>query len=131
MFPRGAREAERRQALGCGGTRLGAGPNVGPRVPARISFRSPRAGGRSPLGAPPRRFFGPEPAWRILRALHMSGALDSAWVHSHDPLVVADGRCCPGASREHGYEPCTQDAASRSNSGSSPETPSVSGTRLT
>ena len=34
-----------------------------------------------------------------------------------------------GASRERGYEPCTQDAASRSDFGSSPETPSVSGTR--
>jgi hypothetical protein len=42
-------------------------------------------------------------------------------VHSHDPLVVADGRFCSGASREHGYEPCTQDAASRSAYGTSPE----------
>jgi hypothetical protein len=35
------------------------------------------------------------------------------------------------ASRASGYEPNTQDAASRSDSGSSPETPSVSGTGRT
>ena len=64
------REAERRQALGCSGTRFRAGHSRRPaRVPAQISFRSPRAGGRSPLGAPPRRFFGPEPALANLRAL--------------------------------------------------------------
>jgi hypothetical protein len=39
------REAERRQALGCIGTRLERASNVGPRVPARISFRNPRSRG--------------------------------------------------------------------------------------
>ena len=42
-------------------------------------------------------------------------------LHSQVPLVVAGGRCRSGASRERGYEPCTQDAASRSAYGTSPE----------
>ena len=50
-------------------------------------------------------------------------------LHSQVPLVVAGERCRSGASRARGYEPRTQDAASRSDSGSSPETPSLSGTR--
>ncbi len=33
-----------------------------PCVPSQTTSRSPRIRGRSPLGAPPRRFFGPEPA---------------------------------------------------------------------
>jgi hypothetical protein len=41
---------------------------------------------------------------------------------SSRPLVVAEGSVS-GASREHGYEPRARDAASRSASGSSPETP--------
>jgi hypothetical protein len=56
------REAERRQALGCIGTRLERTDNAGPRVPAQGGFHRLRAGGRSPLGAPPRRFIGTEPA---------------------------------------------------------------------
>ena len=51
-----------------------------------------------------------------LGTLPCGGARRFRRVHSHDPLVVADGRCCSGASRERGYEPCTQDAASRSDS---------------
>src|SRR5688572_9120367 len=113
---------------------LWAGPSRSPRASPRGSaFAIRAAGGRSPLGAPLWRFFGPEPA-RITSLWTLpSAAVSSGFhrLHSQVPLVVAGGRCCSGASREHDYEPCTQDAASRSDSGSSPETPSVSGTDLT
>ena len=51
-----------------------------------------------------------------------------AMLHSQVPLVVAGGRCRSGASRGTWSRASPQDAASRSDSGSSPETPSVSGT---
>ena len=90
------REAERRQALGCSGTRRRAS-DVGPQALARrLAFQRER----SPLGAPPRRLLAPDPPWRNLRALHMSGALGLALAHSRVPLVVAEGRFCrapPGA----------------------------------
>jgi hypothetical protein len=53
------REAERRKAHGCIGTRCKSGPMTQVRAsPHGVAFRSPCAGGRSPLGAPPRRFIG-------------------------------------------------------------------------
>jgi hypothetical protein len=120
--------AERRQAQGClRGTRWS-----GPITQARASPRRPLSQAAQPGDA-------------RLSALHRGGLLASS------PPGDAFGRClarrCPqaspsafagparsggravslGASREPGYEPNTQDAASRSDSGSSPETPSVSG----
>src|SRR5262249_2618490 len=75
IVPLAKEGAERRQALGClRGTRSRAS-NVGPQgeiarpcVPAQPAYASHAAGGRSPLGAPPRRFVGPRPAWRNGRA---------------------------------------------------------------
>ena len=76
--------------------------NVGPRVPAQGGFHRLRAGGRSPLGAPPRRFIGAEPAWAIAVAtLHIAAVpiWPSHWLRSHVPPVVAGGRCRSVASR--------------------------------
>ena len=59
QFPstqRGKRSADRRS--GASAPVYERASNAGPRVPRRSSFRTPRAGGRSPLGAPPRRFIG-------------------------------------------------------------------------
>ena len=118
------RGAERRQALGCSGTRRRAS-DVGPQALARrLAFQRER----SPLGAPPRRLLVPDPPWRNLRALHMSGALGSR-IGAFARSARSGGRAVlPDASRGRGYEPRAQDAASRSDSGSSPETPSVNGT---
>jgi hypothetical protein len=120
------RGAERRQALGCSGT-LTRASNVGPQAPLRTKdarerafarrLASPRrpacavgaAGGRSPLGAPPRRFFGSDLPWRNRQAVPSSLAL----AHSRVPLVVAEGQCCrtpPGGCLQGN----PQDAASRS-----------------
>jgi len=58
--------AERRQALGCSGTRRRAS-DAGPQAsadalhPTQTSLRRLRLRGCSPLGAPPRRFVGPVP----------------------------------------------------------------------
>jgi hypothetical protein len=56
----------------------------------------------------------PSPPGQVLRTVP-SAAVSSAFtrLHSQVPLVVAGGRCCPGASRERVTSPCTQDAASR------------------
>ena len=54
------RGAERRQALGCSGTRRRAS-DVGPQ--ALLRRLTSHDAGRSPLGAPPRRFLGSGPAW--------------------------------------------------------------------
>jgi len=119
--------AERRQALGCSGTRRRAN-DVGPQA-----LRAPAShdAGCSPLGAPPRRLLAPGPPWRNRRALHMSGALRSR-IGAFARSARSGGRAVlPGASRGRGYEPRAQDAASRSDSGSSPETPLVSGTART
>jgi hypothetical protein len=85
QFPPTQREgAERRQALGCSGTRRRAS-NAGPQgeiarpcIPSPTSFRSQRIRGmlasrRSTAGG----FLAPSPPWRNLWALHMSGALQS------------------------------------------------------
>jgi hypothetical protein len=130
LFPSSeTREAERRQAPGCGGTRLVRTTRVDPPRPRATRLRKPHAGGRTPLGAPPRRFFGPEPDWdQLSDGAHERCPNRLTRLHSQVPLVVAGGRCRSGASRGFGYEPYPQDAASRSDSGSSPETPSVSGT---
>jgi hypothetical protein len=73
LTKRGKRSADRRS--GASAPVCERASYVGPRVPAQGGFHRLRAGGRSPLGAPPRRFIGAEPAWAYLRALHMSGAL--------------------------------------------------------
>jgi hypothetical protein len=129
LFPPHTHEgAERRQALGCSGTRRQTS-NVGLQAlarrlafPRRPSFRSLRSRGtlasrRSTAAIVwPRARLG-EAFGRCTRAA-LSGL---TLAHSRVPLVVAEGRVSPGASRERGYEPRTQDAASRSASGSSPE----------
>jgi hypothetical protein len=105
-FPRMNEGAERRQALGClRGTRSRAS-DAGPQAstdashPAQIRLRSLRDARLSALHCGD--LLAPSLPWRNGRA---SGALGFALVRSHDPLVVADGRCCPDASRGRGYEP--------------------------
>jgi hypothetical protein len=61
---RGKRSADRRPGAAAPVFRCGPLALSPPR-PRADSSRRPRAGGRSPLGAPPRRFFGPEPALAI------------------------------------------------------------------
>jgi hypothetical protein len=111
--------AERRQALGCSGTRrrTNRGPHALSRLASRANrSRSPRAGDAPPLGAPPRRFFGSRPALaRPLSVANGAVLAGLALVHSHVPLVVAEGQCRPDASRGMLFawtDP--QDAASRS-----------------
>ena len=97
LIERGKRSADRRS--GASAPVFERTSNVGPRVPAQGGFHRLRAGGRSPLGAPPRRFIGAEPARaKALGRCHRAASL--AWrAASHDPLVVAEGgvaRCLPG-----------------------------------
>jgi hypothetical protein len=120
--------AERRQALGCLRGTLGRASDAGPQALARrLASRTDQLAqsarrGRSPLGAPPRRFIGPGPALvKLSGGAQRGGALSLTLAHSRVPLVVAEGRVSPGASRGCGYEPRPQDAASRSAFGSSPE----------
>ena len=132
LSPKRERSADRRSGA--------AAPVGGPVTQARRRLRAPcvprgpacavrASGGRSPLGAPPRRFFGPEPALARPLSVAQSGALRLRLAHSRVPLVVAEGRCCRAPPGGRGDEPDAQDAASRSDSGSSPETPSTNGTR--
>jgi hypothetical protein len=80
--PRDNEGAERRQALGCSGTRRRTS-NVGPQVLAKHlasradHLRSPRAGDARLSALHRGDFLAPSPPWRNLRALHMSGALRS------------------------------------------------------
>ena len=97
MFPlheRGKRSADRRS---------GAAAPVGGRMTyARRRQRgrpTSHDAGRSPLGAPPRRLLAPDPPWRNLRALHMSGALGSR-IGAFARSARNGGRAVlPGASR--------------------------------
>ena len=125
IFPshkRGKRSADRRS--GASAPVCERTSDVGPRVPAQGGFHRLRAGGRSPLGAPPRRFIGPEPAWATaLRSVaHERCPLGLAWLRSHVPPVVAEGRCCrapPGRlcactdSRDAASRPALCDASRR------------------
>src|SRR5688572_22191867 len=91
--------AERRQALGMDRHPLG-GPVTQARRARSLALASPRkpahavcaSGGRSPLGAPPRRFFGPEPV--SVKPLGVAVPAGLHVAHSRVPLVVAEGRCC-------------------------------------
>ena len=101
--------AERRQALGCSGTRRRAS-DVGPQahgdapcVPRGPFARSARRG-RSPLGAPPRRFLGPEPALAKPSGAAMRGPLRPRIWPCGRPLVVGKAAFARGP-REPGYEP--------------------------
>jgi hypothetical protein len=120
----------------------GGGAPIGARVLARHPSRANRVGpqalarrlaphnaGCSPLGAPHRRLLAPSPPGRDFSAVHSRAArFGLASVRSHVPLVVAGGRVFPVASR---VLLARQRAGrrSRSDSGSSPETPLVNGTR--
>ena len=111
--------AERRQALGCSGTRRRAsdgGPQASADAlhPTQTSLRSLRIRGCSPLGAPPRRLLAPTRLGETLRA-NADGAVpfNLTLAHSRVPLVVAEGRCCrtpPGSLLAWSN---SQDAASR------------------
>ena len=128
----------------CSLVERGSGAPTGARV-QRHPFlwaghsRGPRA---SPRGS---AFAIRAPGDARLSALHCGDLLAAGPARDETPCDVAVAQRChwacehlasarngggrgSGASRERGYEPCTQDAASRSDSGSSPETPSVSGT---
>jgi hypothetical protein len=84
--PHRTREAERRQALGCGGTRYVSGPMTRVRASPRGSaFAIRAAGGRSPLGAPPRRFIGYRSRAEVVGVSSCSHASTSR------PLVMAEG----------------------------------------
>ena len=98
--------AERRQALGCIGTRFKSGPltqaPTRPRAGSAFAVRAP--GGRSPLGAPPRDFLAPSRLGDPPGDAHQR-APRSALLHSQVPPVVAGGRCRSVASRA---SVCTQ-----------------------
>ena len=98
LHERGERSADRRSGA--------AAPVGGPVMVARRRQRTPcvasatLASRRSTAAV-----VGSGPPWRNLRAVHMSGALGLALVHSHVPLVVAEGRCRrtpPGGCCLHG-----------------------------
>ncbi len=77
-----------------------------PRIPRRSACAVPRAGDARLSALHCGDFLAPGPPWRNRRALPRAAVSSGlALVHSHDPLVVADGRCCPDASRGRGYEP--------------------------
>ena len=122
--------AERRQALGCSGTRRRAS-DVGPQARGRRA-RTAHDAGRSPLGAPPRRFIGPgrlrlgRATFRALLARLSTRSPCRVWPFTRS--ARSGGRAVYPGPPGAWLRASPQDAASRSDSGSSPETPSVSGT---
>ena len=118
VSPRASEGAERRQALGCSGTRRRAN-DVGPQAQARrLASQAVKYAGRSPLGAPPRRFRGFGPGRMKL----------SAWLHRLRLLAAAHSG--GGQVTQASRVPVTSRARGRRipfRSGSSPETPSVNG----
>src|SRR5215472_2732285 len=82
--------------------------------------------GRSPLGAPPWRFWASGPRFRLLRRppSYIGGQLPSGSVQRapRSQVVVPGGRG-PGPPGASGYKPPPQDATPRSAFGMSPETP--------
>jgi hypothetical protein len=134
LSPHKGEGAERRQALGClRGTLRGPVTQARrrqrtPCVPSQTSSRSPRIRGtlasrRSTAAI----YWHPAYLGKALERCKRGGALELHVAHSRVPLVVAEGcrRLPPGGTW---LRASPQDAASRSDSGSSPETPSVNGT---
>src|SRR6516225_5056551 len=82
--------------------------------------------GRSPLGAPPWRFWASGPRFRLLRRppSYNGGQLPSGSVQRapRSQIVVPGGRG-PGPPEANGYKPPPQDATPRSAFRMSPETP--------
>ena len=132
IIPLAKEGAERRQALGCLRAPVRRAIDAGPQAFASRTERAfaVRAPGDARLSALHRGdFLAPEPARDEASRRCLSIA---SWPASciRGPLVVAEGGF-PDASRVRGYEPRAQDTASRSDSGSSPETPSTNGTTVT
>jgi hypothetical protein len=122
------REAERRQALGCLRGTLGRASDVGPQALARrlASRTDPLAQsarrGRSPLGAPPRRFVGPEPALVKPSGGAQRGGALGPHIGAFTRSARSGGRAgFPGSLPGAWLRASPQDAASRSAFGSSPE----------
>src|SRR5262249_50002204 len=82
--------------------------------------------GRSPLGAPPRRFWASGPRFRLLRRppAYNGGHLSSgSGQRAPRSQVVVPGGRLPGPPEASGYKPPPQDATPRSACRMSPETP--------
>src|SRR5262249_10665239 len=126
--------AERRETFGCSGTRWAYHLASKTRVNALMTRYARRLArrlashdaGRSPLGAPPWRFWPSGPRFRLLRRPppYNGGHLPSGSVQRapRSQVVVPGGRG-PGPPEANGYKPPPQDATPRSAFRMSPETP--------
>src|SRR5262249_36027932 len=116
--------AERRETFGCvRGTRGAYHDAIRQALARRLASHD---AGRSPLGAPPRRFWASGPRFRLLRRppSYNGGHLPSGSVQRapRSQVVVPGGRG-PGPPEANGYKPPPQDATPRSAFRMSPETP--------
>src|SRR5499433_2207231 len=107
--------AERRETFGCVRSTRGARHNAARQALARRL--ASHDAGRSPLGAPPRRFWASGPRFRLLGrpSSYNGGQLPSGSVQRapRSQVVVPGGRG-PGPPGANGYKPPPQDAIPRS-----------------
>ena len=108
--------AERRETFGCSGTRW-ACDNAARQALARRLASHAYDAGRSPLGAPPWRFWAPGAAlpspWAPAVLQRRAGAFGSVQRAPRTQVVVPGGRG-PEPPEASGYEPSPQDATPRS-----------------
>src|SRR5262249_9988770 len=119
---RGGRSAERRSGA-CEALVGRAVSRHARRLARRLASHD---AGRSPLGAPPWRFWASGPRFRLLRRppSYNGGHLPSGSVQrARRSQVVVPGGRGPGPPEANGYKPPPQDATPRSAFRMSPETP--------
>jgi hypothetical protein len=109
---RGGRSAERRSGV----CETPVGHAMTRRVRRLARRLASHDAGRSPLGAPPWRFWAPGPRFSVTRCrlgLRFSGHPDPSQRAPRSQVVVPDGRG-PGPPGAGGYKPLPQDATPRS-----------------